>query len=279
MEELKKPIFIDSHLRRVFERQIARTIKTPSIWGNEKINRLFLLYGQKGSGMTDAVLQLCVDNEIAYKDIVVTKDAKEMFELFESLKKRTDFIPLLIIRKGHLLQYHQNIFLTTYNLKQLKYPGIILVISEDIPGANESPFWEQFKHKYPMKLPNKDHYKKLLEYYFKRCTSPAVKKIDLNYDDLAISCDYATPADVKRFARRVIEHVIERYPEEEVEINDEMIKDFMYASLGVKELLCIINHDGNAIQNKYDPEGIRDVPTVEETEYREAKRHKIYIEK
>ena len=180
--ELKKPIFVDSKLNYLFERQIARPIKTPSIYGNEKINRLFLLYGQKGSGMEEAVIQLCEDHKVDFKDIKITKDAKEMSLLFESLKQRTDFVPLLIIRKGHLLQYHQSLFLITYNLKQLKFPGIILVISEDIPN-NDTPFWEQFKNRIPMKLPTKSHYKQLLEYYFKRSTSPAITKIDLNYDD------------------------------------------------------------------------------------------------
>ena len=278
MEELKKPIFIDSKLRRIFDRQIVRAIKSPSIWGNEKIDRLFLLYGQRGSGMEEAVLQLCEEHSLDFKNITITKDGKEMFDLFQEVQKRDTFIPFFIIKKGHLLQYHRDIALISFNLKKLKNLGIILVISEDIPGSNESPFWDQFEIKIPMKLPNKQHYAQLLEYYFKRSTSVAVKNVNLKYNDLAISCDYATPRDVKLFARRVIRSVIERYPEEQVEINDEMIKQFMFASLGVKELLCITNTDGHAIQSKYDPEGLTDAPTVQDMEHRETKRHKVYIE-
>lgn len=280
MSELKKPIYIDSRLRRLFERQIARPLQNPKLWGNEMINRLFLLYGQKGSGMEEAILQLILDNKIDFKDVKVTKDAKEMAEIFNNLKTNQNFVPLLVIRKGHLLQYHRDIFLIAHHLKRLTFAGIIIVISEDVPD-NENPFWEQFKSRIPMKLPNKDHYRLLLEYYFKRWEqsgSPAVTKIDLDFNQLAVCCDYATPSDVKHFVRRIIDHVIEKYPEERFEITNESIRDFMFASLGVKELLCITNKDGHALQAKYDPEGVTDAPTIEEIDQREPKRAKIYIE-
>lgn len=280
MTELKKPIFIDSRLRRLYERQIARPLKTPEIWGNEGFERLFLLYGQKGTNMEEAILQLTLENDIGFKDVTITKDAKEMTEIFEKLKNNNLFIPLLIIRKGHLLQYHRDIFLISYHLKRLPSLGMIVVISENIPDS-ENPFWEQFRMRIPMKLPKKEYYKELLIYYFKRweqSKSPAVTKINLDFDNLAISCDYATPSDVKHFVRRIIRHIIEKYPEERPEIDDDFVKQFMYASLGVKELLCITDKDGHLIQSKYDPEGITDAPTIEEADEREPKRHRISIE-
>lgn len=277
---MSKPIYIDPRLRRLFERRIHRTIQDPTIWGNQPINRLFLLYGQNGSGMEEALIQLTIDYSVPFRHIKVTKDTKKMVEEFNTLD--CNYVPLLIIRKGHLLRYHQSLFLITHNLVHRfnTEVGFIIVISEDVPDSDEHPFWEQFKVRIPMGLPKKDDYKKLLEYYFQSWSiskSPAVGNIDLDFEELAICCDYATPKDVKHFVRRVIGYVIDQYPENRVTINMDLLKQqFMYNSLGVKELYCITNKDGHAIQSRYDPEGqtTLDAPTINEAYEREQKRAK-----
>ncbi len=279
---MTKPIFVDSKLRHTFERLVSRPAAHPEIWGDQPVNRLFLLSGQKGTGMDEALVQLTIDYNVPFVSITVTKDGKEMTDNFKELSDPArPFIPLLIIRKGHLLRYHTGIFLTTFNLKKVPNIGFIFVISEVPPNDEESPFWEQFKVRLTMGLPKKSDYKGLLEYYFNRWAmskSPAVGPFDLDYDELAICCDYATPSDVKNFVRRVISHVIDEYPESKVIINMDLLKGFMFASLGVKELLCITNKDGHALQLKFDPRGATDAPSVGEANMREKKRIKAFIE-
>ncbi len=278
---MNKPIFIDPKLRSTFERLISRPASHPEIWGDQPINRLFLLFGQKGTCMDEALVQLTMDYNVPFVGLRITKDAKEMSDTFKELiDPQRPFIPLLIIRKGHLLKYHTSLFLTTFNLKKIPNIGFIFVISEEVP--DESVFWEQFKIRIPMGLPKKNHYKELLSYYFNHWASsksPAVGPIDLDYEELAISCDYATPNDVKRFVRSVISYVIDQYPDNKVIIDMDLLKNgFMFASLGVKELLCITNKDGHALQLKFDPTGATNAPSVDDANLREKKRVKAFIE-
>lgn len=259
--ELKKPVYIDSKLRRVFERYITRD---PSLWGNQRVNRLFLLYGQNGSGMEEAVIQLTIEYNVRFYDVKVTTNVKQTMEDMGKVPPSL----LLIVRKAHLLKHYQLPPLTTM------FPNrFIVAISED-------PENDEFKFTIPMSLPKKDDYARLLEYYFTswaRSGSPAVTPINLDYKELAICCDYATPKDVKHFVRAVIAHVIEEYPETRVTIDMELLQSrFMHRSLGTKDLFCITNKDGHSIQMRYDREGqaTLEAPGIQEALDRALKRAK-----
>jgi hypothetical protein len=294
--EIKKPIFVDPRLRRIYERQIYRPMMQPDLWNGQKMQRLFLLYGQKGSGMEDAILQLLKEHPpSSFSAIRVTKDAAEMKEVFGALKKETKFIPLLIIRKAHLLKYHREIFLITHDLKLLQNVGFIIAISEDVPDE-EHPFWEQFQPgaRIPNGLPNKDFYKQLIDWYvqdWEKSGSPAaVQKgspggslfAPLDTSELAICCAYTTQSDVKRFIRRIIGHIIDLYPEERPLITMDTLRDlgFLYPFAGSTSVLSISPNDGHMIQMRYDPKGITEAPTANEaaTAEGELKKMKFTVE-
>ena len=60
----------------------------PELWKGQHLQRVFLYYGQKGSGMEEAILQLLDEHrEVKFKALKVTKDAAEMKEAFLQLKK------------------------------------------------------------------------------------------------------------------------------------------------------------------------------------------------
>ncbi len=269
----KKPIFVDPRLRRVFERQIWRPLVAPELWKGHRMQRVFLHYGQKGAGMEEAVLQLLDERpEVTFKALLVTKDAAEMKEAFATLKKDSKFTHLLIIRKGHLLKYHRELFLTTHDLKHLPNSvGFILVLSEEIPNDEESQFWEQFPpgQRIPTALPTKDFYKKLLEWYFsewKKSESPAALGTELgqlDLDELAICCAYSTQSDVKRFVRWIIDYIIDQYPDSKQVPTMEFLKErgFLFPFAGTS-IMSISSKDGHMVQMRYDPQGITEAPSI-----------------
>jgi len=280
--ESKKPIFVDARIRRTFERRIWRPLVQPDLWKGQKLNRVFLYYGQKGSGMEEAILQLLDEHpEVKYTAVKVTKDAAEVKEAFTRLKKETVFIPLLIIRKGHFLKYHREIFLITHHLKLLPSVGFTIVLSEEVPNDEESPFWEQFGPgaRIPNGLPNKDFYQSLLDWYLKdwaQCGSPASlpapnaphwKQFDIDTAELAVCCAYSTQSDVKRFFRRIIDYIIDQYPENRPTISMDLLKEhgMLYPFAGTS-IMSISPKDGHMIQMRYDPQGITEAPSVASAE-------------
>ena len=80
-------VFIDKRTRRVFERQIVRAYTQPSLFHPEilPMKRLFLFYGQPGSGLDDAIFSLLNEYNLQYTELNVTRNPiplKEQFEQF-----------------------------------------------------------------------------------------------------------------------------------------------------------------------------------------------------
>ncbi len=153
------------------------------------------------------------------------------------------------------------------------------MISEEVPNEEESPFWEQFVPgaRLPNALPNKDFYKMLLDWYlkeWKECGSPAalvatnaphLNQFDLDTSELAICCAYSTQSDVKRFFRRIIDYIIDLYPEHRPTITMDLLREqgFLYPFAGTS-IMSITPKDGHMIQMRYDPQGITEAPSVED---------------
>ena len=292
-----KPVFIDPRFRRIFERQIHRPLIASHLWGGQKLERLFLFYGQHGSGMEEAVQYLIDEYKIeGSKNIRVTKDAVEMKHTFTQLKENKEFIPLLIIRKGHLLKYHRELFLITHHLKKIESIGFILVIAEEVPNDEETQFWEQFKVRIPNALPTRDFYKALITWYIRdweNSGSPILRNeknggtsphsshfADLDLDELAISCAYTTQSTVKRFMRSLIGFIIDQYPESSPSFTMEFLKDhgFLYPFAGSSSVLSISPIDGHVVQMRFDPTGIVEAPSIEASGEMEKKKMKFTIE-
>lgn len=289
MESKKKPVYVDPRLQRLFERHIHRFITSPQLWGTgTHVDRIFLLYGQKGSGMVEAVSELINRFNIVFTSITVTRDPVAM-ERAWVVPPTTDggFLPLFVINDAHLLALHRGTMtLVTHQLKRLLgHFGFILAISEDVPD-DEHPFWRQFKVRIPMSLPKKDDYAKLIEWHFDRWVAHSGSEVakgnhSIDYNELANCCDYTTPADVRRFVRRVINHCIDQYPENHIVLTTDYIKEhFMFPLVRSRDLLCISDKDGLAIQNRYDPTGATDASTIAESVARKRVREetKVYLE-
>jgi hypothetical protein len=277
--------FIDSRVRRIFERQIARALMRPNLFHPELLpmHRLFCFYGQPGSGLDDAVHSLLKEYDIQFDEFTATRDPAPIRRAFE-LAAREDVpkVPVLWIRKGHVLQYHRELFLQSLELAEtVKRNLFVIVTGEEIPDR-EHPFYEQFEVVQATGLPNQQYHRKLMQFYFDEWkaywTQSEMKLTDDDLDWLAVSCDFCTPLDVELFVQKVFRHVQEAYPEQKVDITRELLEDknnrFMYESLGVAGIYCITDRDAQALQLKYDPEGATTAPSVQEASERETKRQK-----
>jgi len=279
-----RPIFIDSRIRRVFERQIVRAYESPTLFHPELLpmKRLFLFYGQPGSGLEDAIHALLTEYKVMYDEINVGRNPTPVKEALQVVKNPP--VPVLWIRNGHLLQYHRELFLQTLDLAETTITShlFIIVTGEEIPDEAH-PFYQQFDARVPMGLPKKDHFRALMEYYFTAWQAHwKHSKMLLGADDLdwlSICCDYCTPGDVEKFVHKVFSHVADQFPEQRIDITRELLEDknnlFMYESLGVAGILCITNRDGQKEQLKFDPEGAVDAKGLEEACERETKRAKV----
>ena len=68
--------YVDSRVRRIFERQIARALMRPNLFHPELVpmRRLFLFYGQPGSGLDDAIYSLLKEFDVKYDEFTATRD-------------------------------------------------------------------------------------------------------------------------------------------------------------------------------------------------------------
>jgi hypothetical protein len=254
---LKK--FVDPKIRRVFERQIVRYLKEPQLWNPKLIKpeRLYLIYGQ--SGMKDCVDQLMREHQMEFWVLDVSKNIKEVEAQLIKMKELKE-IPVLLILNAELLAIHHSLFLDTHNLKQFQNVKFFIAITTEIPNQQYA-FWDQFKVRIPMGIPNdRTYYVSALKYYFGEWARHwPFSKVLLNeedYDKLADACDFCTLKDVKKFTRRCFKYVMDVYPEENVDITLKMLENpnnfLMFASMGVSDVMCIVPHDAYDAQRKYD---------------------------
>lgn len=276
----KKPVFVDQRFKQIFEQEIVKPLENPGLWDQEliPIKRLFLLYGQKGNSMESGLYSLIEKHGIQSRDFKITDNKADVIQMFldESKEQQTQ---LLVIRKGHLLQWYRALFTITDHLKELGTSLFIIVISEDIPKDDE-PFWVQFKHRIPYGVPPTSFHHKLLSWYFKKWEQHwPYSKVDVDLDWLSKTCDYCTQSDVKKFTRKIFRLLNTNYQlGTNLDITRELLEDpnneLMYPSLGIPGLLCITQIDSMSIQSKYDPEGNNYAPSIQESEERATKRLK-----
>lgn len=257
------PVYVPTGLQEMFEKNIVRGLNEPSIWHEEfsPIDRLYLLYGQPGSGMGRALYSLLKKHGIQFVEFIVSRDAEETKQRLEYISK-LGVQKMLVIRNVHLLFYHRALLTTSCHLKQLSYIFII-GISEEPLSDSPHPFWQQFKRTICMTLPGTDHYMALIKYYFEgwckhwQGRTPCALT-DADYKELANHCISCTPRMVKQFCRRVFQHVRDAYPEQKIEITREYLEDtnnlLMYKPFpNARDVLCIVNEDACERQKMYDP--------------------------
>lgn len=275
--------FVDSRVRTVFERQIARALMRPNLFHPELLpmKRLFLFYGQPGSGLEDAIHSLLQEYDLKFETLTVTRDPAPIREAFQLAgDDKAPKVPVLWIRKGHVLQYHRELFLQTLELNQsVKRNLFVIVTGEEIPD-NEHPFYEQFDVVTPTGLPNQEYCQKLLTHYFTEWKSfwkhSEMRLSPEDIQELALYCDFCTPRDIERFAQKVFRRVQEAYPEDKIDITLEYLQDKnnRFLTESSSGILHITDRDSHAIQLKFDPEGATTAKSVEESWEREKKRQK-----
>jgi hypothetical protein len=245
-----EPVFVDPVLEATFNREILRPIREPSLYHPTLLppERLHLLYGQKKSGMKQALGCLLQRNGIQFKELILNDDRPFVEEQFKELKKGPQEMMLVIHGTP---KYYDRDF---WHLKQLSFVFIVC-ISEDIPDEGD-PFIQQFKSRILMGLPGVDFYLESLKYYFGKYVEwkkePVVSLKDEDYQHLAtVCCAYCTPSDVKKFCRRVFRTLLD-VPKKE--ITRELLDSLMYQPFhDTVDAPCIINMNRSILQEKYKP--------------------------
>ncbi len=275
--------FIDSRIRTVFERQIARALMRPNLFDPEllPIKRLFLFYGQPGSGLEDAMQSLLDEYDLKHDVISVSRNPQPIRTGLDLAQDNAaPKVPILWIRQGHVLQYHRELYLQTLELDAtVKRNLFVIVTGEEIPDM-EHPFYEQFDAIVPTGLPNQEYCQKMLKYYFSKWKAfwkhSQTSLTDEQIEELAMYCDFCTPRDIERFVQKIFQSVQQAYPEDKVDITSEYVLDrnnrFVFDS--GHGILRITDRDAQAIQLKFDPEGATTAKSAEESWEREKKRQK-----
>lgn len=280
-----KPIWVPSELTHLFERIILRHKHTPELWDAEvcPVPRVHLLFGQSGSGMLDAVTELCRLHSITFltiegsgfvdqckgqmsKAMSYHIDPKQFWCGTEPMPEKKPNLDLLIINKAEMLARHQELFESTLNLTQvLRFPFII-VISTEVPVPDQHPFWQQFEEVnwILMSLPTKDFFRSLLQYYLNEwethwmqqanCIEP-VHLTEECWNQLVDACGYCTPEDARTFIHKVTRYILES-TEPNICITWELLTNrnlkFLYNPTGIDGVLCIVNRDTQHIQSYYE---------------------------
>lgn len=245
-----EPVFIDPVLEATFSREILRPIQQPSLYHVDLLppERLHLLYGQKGSGMKQALGTLLQRNGIDFKELILNDDRPFVEEQFKELKKGPQ--DMLLVIQG-TPKYYDRDFL---HLKQLSFVFIICICN-DIPDDGD-PFFQQFKSRILMGVPGADFYLESLKYHFNKWAEWKQGKITLTEDDYqhlsTICCAYCTPKDIKSFCRRVFRTLLDQ--NNKMEITRELLDSLMYQPFhGSVDAPCIVNLDRSVLQEKYKP--------------------------
>lgn len=228
-----KPVWLDPHLELLYERVFVRHKENPNLWNPEilPVPRLFLLFGQKGSGMLDAVNTLNLKHKLTAAIVKLSPVESLSAESMVNVRECSNKVDLLVIEKGHFLLNHSKIYPISLNLKTLTqdFP-FILVLSEFWPTRGEHPFWNQFSRDriLLMSTPTKEFHRSLIEYYLLQWQNHwKYSKVVLSsedYENLAIACSYCTPRNVKMFMRSIFTQIQRVYPSETLDITPELLE-------------------------------------------------------
>lgn len=260
--------FVDPKIRRIFERQIVRYLNEPQLWNTNLVapERLYLIYGQKGSGMKECLDQLLKENQMEFWVLDISKDVKEVQAQLDKMKTIKE-IPILIIFNAELLAVHHSLFLETHNLKQFRNVKFFIALSTESPNQQYA-FWDQFKVRLVMGIPTDPiYYRNALKYYFgeweKHWKYSKVLLTEEDYDKLTDACDFCTLKAVKKFTSRCFKYIIDMYPDQNVDITLDLLEKptnyIMFDSMGVSGVMSIVPYDAYDAQRKYDPSLSREV--------------------
>lgn len=272
-----RPVWISPELNHLFERVIVKHREQPELWDDEfaPLPTLFLLFGQTGSDMEEALEALCIKHSIhafCIEGSGFVDQCKR--QMTEAMSRQAD---LLVIKKGDMLGRHHDLFESTLNLRKVMKYTFIIVISNEVPEPERHPFWQQFEvsNWILMSLPTKSWCLELLKYYFDGWSKHWAKRdggkvalSDEDWNELASSCNYCTPLDIQVFCRKVVRHVQEYGCEE---INWDWLSNpnhkFMYKSTTVTGLMNITQRDAHHAQSVYETKsgfGSRDAPSYQQ---------------
>ena len=248
-----RPVYVEPRLESLFCNVIARFLEEPTLWHPRlaPIPRLFLLFGQKGSGMDEAIVTTAEKYKIRLENVRVLPNGKFSNEGVLGGKGH-----LLIIRKAHHLLNQQPIDFK----KTITGYQFIIVVSEIFPQPEENHlFWDQFKMEniIIMGLPTKEFYRTLLEYYFTMWQAhwnhSKVALSTADYENLSIACAYCIPRDIKLFVQRVFQTIIRAHGQEEIDVTLEYLeKNHMYNPSGIEGVYTITKRDVQKIQRMYE---------------------------
>lgn len=290
MKESKSaaPIWIPPELHTLFEKIF---LSNPLVW-NAKMcpqPRLFLLFGQSGSGMEDALEALSLKHNLKVREIrcsVLRERTKDEFN--RELQDPQDDTDILVICNGHILPHMSDLAYLTLdleaNLKQLA--KFIIVVSEEPPTSMEHIFWKQFQpdNRILMSTPNFETLLQLHKHYFEWWKTHWLHgKVELDdeaYENLVDASGFCTAEDVHTFAQRVFRHCIVQYPEQNCTITWEWLEsNFCYHNSTVEGMLSISDRDPQRKQSQLESiSGYKQAPASQkqaETKLNSAKRVRV----
>lgn len=274
------PVFLDEKITRLINRHMIRAHLNPELWHPVLLpmKKLYYIYGQASLKIEEGVIRHLQHLKVDFEEITVTRDSRKLE--YDLSREFDSPIPFLIIRNGHMLRHHRELFLKTLYLKDVAGYIFILVIGSEIPDADH-PFFDQFEEKMVSSLPSRQFCEDLLRFYFLNWKDHwKHSKVILNDEDfmfLTISCDYCTSGDIETFAHCIFRYVLDEYPEKKVDIDLDLCKQFMHPLNSQIGVFCITDRDGRREQGRYDPESIGDAAPVQKPE-RKRTRTETFID-
>lgn len=249
-----KPQYIDPKIEQVFSDYIVQPFQNPGLFDPEllPVDRLFLFYGQQGIGTSSMLESLCAKYKLRYSIMTITKNSEDFLEQFLKFKEKPENVaPILILRKGYNLKFHREprVLDLRANIKSHYF-----ILVEDIDKPEDGPFYEQFKRRIVVNLPEKDFYISLLKYYFTRWANHWKEtKVNLSEEDvdkLGLFSSYCTPSDVKKFCQSIFDKI--RKNPAELDMNFVESNKLLFEPFGIPKVYCIADKDGKMIQGMFD---------------------------
>ena len=206
-------IYIDPGLKTFIEKKVIAPIKQhKDIW-DEFLQQptKYVIYGQKGAQMADAIKQIICENDTDIDNDMVYNDFRIIDLTDPDLIPELDDLILgsvVVIENGHLLP-------SKYDELKLRLCEVVIIVLNNFPphaAQNNKSFWDkEFDFNYVCTTPDNEFFKNYFKRQVETFNAKKTNSFDLkesDYELLALAADSCLVGDVDKFCKKMFYDVI-----------------------------------------------------------------------